>query len=81
MTTNLFIIANVKQLFYMVLKFYCLFYELLGVFASYIQQFLTVFRIGLSLAQFWRTFGISGVRFEPHWFIPLTKIEPYLPPF
>jgi hypothetical protein len=41
MTTNLFVIANVKQLRnYVVLEFYCLFSEHLGVLASYIQQFL-----------------------------------------
>ena len=28
--------------------------------ASYIQKFLTFFTIGLSLARFWRDFGISG---------------------
>ena len=43
------------------LEFYCLFSEHLGVLASYIQQFLTVFTIGLSLARFWKAFGISGV--------------------
>ena len=60
-TTNLFVIANVKQLrTYVVLEFYCLFSEHLGVLASLIQQFLTVFTIGLSLERFWRTFGISG---------------------
>ena len=43
-TTNLFVIANVKQLrTWVVLEFYCLFSEHLGVLASYIQQFLTVF--------------------------------------
>jgi len=31
----------------------------LGVLASKIQQFLTVFTIGLSLARFWRAFIIS----------------------
>ena len=61
MTTNLFVIANVKQLrTYLVLEFYCLFSEHLGVLASKIQQFLTVFTDGLSLARFWRAFGISG---------------------
>ena len=61
MTTNLFVIANVKQLrTYVVLDFYCLFSEHLGVLASYIQQFSAVFTIGLSLARFWRAFGISG---------------------
>ena len=44
----------------MVLEFYCLFSEHLGVLASEIQEFLTVFTIELSLARFWRAFGISG---------------------
>ena len=53
--------ANVKQLeTKVVLKFYCLFSEYLGVLASKIQQFLTVFKISFSLAQFWRAFGILG---------------------
>jgi len=34
MTTNLFVIANVKQLQTVVLEFYCLFSEHLGVLAS-----------------------------------------------
>ena len=51
MTTNLSVIANVKQLqTYVVLEFYCLFAKHLGVLASEIQQFLTVFTIWLSLA-------------------------------
>ena len=55
MTTNLFVIANVKQLrtggsFRILLPF---FPNILGVLASQIQQFLTVFTIGLSLARFW----------------------------
>ena len=61
MTTNLFVTASVKQLrTYVVLEFYCLFSEYIGVLASYIQQFLTVFKIRLSLARLWRVFGISG---------------------
>ena len=53
MTTNLFVIANVKQLrTQVVLEFHCLFPERLGVLASQIQQFLTVFKIGLSFARF-----------------------------
>jgi len=58
MTTNLFVIANVKQI--PNLEFYCLFSKRIGVLASQIQQFLTVFTIGLSLARFWSVFGISG---------------------
>jgi len=59
MTTNLFVIDNVKQLrTQVVLEFYCLFSEHLGVLATYIQQFLTVFTIGMNLARFWRAFGI-----------------------
>ena len=65
MTTNLFVIANVKQLrTYVVLEFYYLFAEHLGVLASYILQVLTVFTIGLSLGRFWKAFGISG-GFQP----------------
>ena len=38
---NQFVIANVKQLrTWVVLEFYCLFFEHLVVLASYIQQFL-----------------------------------------
>ena len=66
MTTNLFVIANVKKLrtggsFRILLPFS----KHLGVFASSIQQFSTVFTIGLSLALFWRAFGISGGGSEP----------------
>ena len=54
MTTNLFTIANVKQLrTYLVLEFYCLSFQTswcVGVLNSAI--FLTVFTIGLSLARF-----------------------------
>jgi hypothetical protein len=68
MTTNLFAIANVKQLrTYIVLELYCLFFfEHLGVLASQIQQFfLTVFTVGLSLARFFggpSEFRGGGVR-------------------
>jgi len=64
MTTNLFVIANVKQLrtggsFRIFLPF---FRTSWGVLVSQIQQFLTVSTIGLSLARFWRAFGNSGGR-------------------
>ena len=67
MTTNLFAIANVKQLrTYVVLGFYCLFFRTswcVGVLNSTIC--LTVFTIGLGFARFfWRAFGISGEVFE-----------------
>ena len=68
MTTNLFVIANVKQLQTGgSLEIYWLFLEHIGVLASQIQQFLIVFTIGLCLAQFWGAFGVSGVGgiFEP----------------
>ena len=69
MTTNLFVIANVKQLrtcgsFRILLPF---FFEYLGVLGSQIQQFLTIFKIELSLALYWRAFGISGGGWE---FVP-----------
>jgi len=59
-TTNLFVIANVKQLrtdgsFRILLPFS----EHLGVLASEIQGILTVFSVGLSLKRFWRAFLIS----------------------
>jgi len=62
MTTNLFVTAHVRQLrtggsFRILLPFFS---EHLGVLASYIQHFLTVFTIGSSLTRFWRAFGISG---------------------
>jgi len=61
MTTNLFVIANVKQLrtdgSFRILLFFS---EHLGVLVSYIQQFLTVFTIGLSLVRFWRALRIYG---------------------
>jgi len=61
MTANLFVIANVKQLrtdvgFRVLLPF---FRASWGV-GFQIQQLLTVFTIGLSLARFWKAFGISG---------------------
>ena len=61
MTTNLSVIDNVKQLrtggsFSILLPFFT---EHLGALASKFQQFfLIVFTIGLSLARFWRAFGI-----------------------
>jgi hypothetical protein len=61
MTTNLFVIANVKQLrTYVVLEFYCLFFRTswgVGVLNSAVFK---SFHNRLSLAQFWRAFGISG---------------------
>ena len=60
-----------------VLEFYCLFSKHLGVLASKIQQFLTVFIIGWSFAQFWRAFRISG-GFEPHPSMPLLYTRPWM---
>ena len=62
MTTNLFVIANVKQLrtgggFRILRPFFS---EHLGVLAFQIKQFLTVFTMVLSLARFWKAFCISG---------------------
>jgi len=54
MTTNLFAIANVKQM-----RIGGIFPEHFVVLASHIQQFLTVFTFGLSLTRFWGAFGIS----------------------
>ena len=61
MTTNLFVIANVKQLrtggsFRILLSFFRTSWGV-GVLNS---AFSTLFTVGLSLARFWRTFGISG---------------------
>jgi len=61
MATNLFVVANVKQLrtdssFRILLHFS----EHLVLLASQIQQFLTVFKIGLSLARFCRAFRNFG---------------------
>jgi len=57
-TTNLFVIANVKQLQTGgSLEFYCLFPEHFGVLNSAI---FNSFQIGLSLARFWKVFRISG---------------------
>jgi len=61
MTTNLFVIANVKQLrtggsFSILLPFFLTSWGV-GVLNSAI---FNSFQIGLSLARFWRTFGISG---------------------
>ena len=60
MTTNLFVIANVKQLrtdgrFRILLPF---FPNILGCWRPKFSYFLTVFTIGLSLARFWKSFGI-----------------------
>jgi len=60
-TTNLFVIANVKQLptgGSVKILLHCS--ERLGVLFSYIQQFLPVFTIGLCLERFCWAFGISG---------------------
>jgi len=56
-----------------VLEFYCPSSEHLGVLASQIQQFLTVFTIGVSLARFWRAFGILR-----GWGIEHPKLPPLL---
>ena len=61
MTTSLFVIANVKQLrtggiFRILLTFFRTSWGA-GVLNSAI---FTAFTIGLSLARFWRAFGISG---------------------
>jgi len=61
MTTDLFVTANVKQMrtggsFRISLLFFS---EHLEVFATEIQQFLTIFTIWLIFARFWRAFGIS----------------------
>ena len=64
MTTNLFVIVNVKQLrTYVVLEFYCLFSEHLGVGVLNSAICLTVFTIRLSLARLLeglRNFGWGG---------------------
>ena len=54
MTTNLFVIANVKQLrTYVVLESYCLFFpNILVCWRPKFCNFLTVFTVGLSLARF-----------------------------
>ena len=62
MTANLFVIAYVKQLrtgssFRILLPLF----RTSWVLASKIRQFLTVSTFGLSLARFWRAFGILGV--------------------
>ena len=63
MTTNLFAIANVKQLrTYVVLEFYCLFFRTswcVGVLNSAI--FFNSFHKRVEFGTiFWRAFGISG---------------------
>jgi len=60
MTTYLFVIANVKQLrTWVVLEFYCLFSEHLGGVGVLNLAIFNSFQIRLSLARFWRAFGIS----------------------
>ena len=71
MTTNLFVIANVKQLrtgcsFRILLPFSRTSWDV-GVLNSVI---FLVFAVGLSLTRFWRAFGISGGGFE-HTKLPL----------
>ena len=68
MTTNLFVIVNVKQLrtggsFRILLPFSRTSWDV----GFLNREFLTVFTIGLSLAQLWTAFGISGEGevFEP----------------
>ena len=68
MTTNSFVIANVKQLrtdgsFRILLPFFRISWGV-GVLNSAI---FNSFQIGLSLARFWKAFGISGegVEFPP----------------
>jgi len=61
MTTNLFVIANVKQLrsggsFRILLPF---FPNILGFWRHKFSNFLTVFTIEFSLARIWRAFEIS----------------------
>jgi len=62
MTTNLFVVANVKQFrtggsFRILLPFFRISW---GVGVLNLAVFLTVFTIGSSLARFWKAFGISG---------------------
>jgi len=64
MTTNLFVITNVKQLrtdgsFRILLPFFRT-SQGVGVLNLKKNKCLTVFTIGLSLARFWKAFGISG---------------------
>ena len=62
MTTNLVAIANVKQMrTYVVLEFYCLFSEHLGVLASKVGNFFNSFHNRVESGTiFCRAFGISG---------------------
>ena len=75
MTTNLFVIANLKQLrTYTVLEFYCLFSEHLVVLLSYFQQFLTFSTIGLFdtiLEGLWNFGGLNTPNppLVRHWYI------------
>ena len=60
MTTNLFVIANVKQLqIDGSFRITCLFFRTSWGVGALNSAILTVFTIGLSLARFWRAFGIS----------------------
>ena len=62
MTTNLFVIADVKQLRTGgSLEFYFLFFpNILGGVGVLNSAIFNSFQIRLSLARFWRAFGISG---------------------
>ena len=73
MTTNLFVIVNVKPLrtggcFLILLPF---FLNILGCCRPKFSNFLTVFTIQFFLARFWRAFGIwEGGGFEPPQTLP-----------
>ena len=74
MITTLFVIANVKQLrTQVILEFYCLLSEHLGVLVSHIQQFISLFTIGLSLARFLKAIIISGEGVFEHSKLPHRK--------
>ena len=62
MTTNLFVIANVKQSrTYVVLEFYCLFSKILGCWRPKFSYFFNTFHNRVEFGtNFWRAFGISG---------------------
>ena len=61
MTTNLFAIANVKQLrTYVVLEFYCLFRNILGCWRPKFSNFFNSFQNRIEFGTIlWRAFGIS----------------------
>ena len=61
MATNLFVIANVKQLrTWVVLEFYCLFRNILGCWRPKFSNFLNSFHNRVEFGTiFWRAFGIS----------------------